>query len=344
MMGKLTTWEFASGGADITQSYFPSARNPWNPAHTPAGSSSGSGAALAAGLVAGALGTDTGGSIRGPAAANGITGLKPTYGRCSRYGVFPMSWSLDHTGPMARSVEDVAMMLNVLAAYDPLDPHSATEPVQDYMVGLDLPIKGLRLGLPTPDYFEGCDPEVIAALETAADTLAAQGATVVEVTMPSQDLARGVGMLGMVEAHAYHLPDLMETPGNFGPNLGQRLLSGGGYFASELIQGQRIRSLLKESLHQILLDADVILTPTQGKPAATMEVAARESGPRSGPSFTSLFNQTGLPSLSVPSGFSSDGLPLSLLISGRPFDEEMVLRVGQAYQSVTDWHLRHPEI
>lgn len=343
MLGKLSTHEFASGLTSENHP-FPPARNPWNTEHVPCGSSSGSGAALASGQTIGALGTDTGGSIRGPGSLCGIAALKPTYARCSHTGVFPRSWSLGHTSPMARSVEDVAMMLNVLAGYDPLDAHSATEPVQDYLQALDRPVKGLRLGLPTPDYLEGCDPEVIAALHAAAGALTEQGAVVVEVTMPSQELARGAMMLSAVEAHAYHRPDLLDTPGSFGPNLGQRFLAGGGYFASELIQGQRIRSLLTEHLHNVLREVDVILTPTQPKPAATMENAAKESGGRSGASFTGLYNMTGLPSLSVPSGFSSAGLPLSLLISGRPFDEATVLRVGHAYQRLTDWHLRHPDL
>jgi len=343
MMGKLTTWEFAMGGSDLLVSYLPSSRNPWDREHTPAGSSSGSGTALASGLVLGALGTDTGGSIRGPAALCGIAGLKPTLGRCSRTGVFPLSWSLDHTGPMTRTVEDCALMLNVLAAYDPLDAHSATEPAQDYTLTLKQPIKGLRVGLPAPEYFDGSDEEVIEALRAAVDVLVDLGAVVVEVEMPSQELARGAMMLSGVEAHAYHRPDLLETPENFGPALGQRFLAGGGYFASELIQGQRIRSILKEQMREVLLKADVVLTPTQGKPAATMAEAVVQRWGAPGLSYTSLFNQTGLPSLSIPNGFRG-GLPLSMLISGRPFDEATVLRVGHAFEQATDWHTRHPNL
>jgi aspartyl-tRNA(Asn)/glutamyl-tRNA(Gln) amidotransferase subunit A len=344
MLGKLGTHEFASGGGDITQSYYPAPRNPWNPAYSPAGSSSGSGAALAAGLVIGALGTDTGGSIRGPAAACGVAGLKPTLGRCSRTGLFPLSWSLDHTGPMARTVEDCALMLNALAAYDPLDAHSATEPAGDYTLALGRGVKGLRVGVPTPDYLDGCDHEVIVAFNRAADVLASEGAVLVEVTMPSHELARGAQMLSPVEAHAYHRFDLLDTPENYGPNLAQRHLSGGAYFASELIQGQRIRSLLKEQMHAILLDTDVVITPGAPKPAQTMEEAAAATRRRTATSFTSLFNHTGLPSLAIPDGFSADGLPLSLMISGRPFDEATVLRIGHTYERATDWHQRHPTL
>ena len=151
-------------------------------------------------------------------------------------------------------------------------------------------------------------------------------------------------MVSPVEAHAYHREDLLDSPWNFGPNLAQRFLSGGAYFASELIQGQRIRSILKEDLHQILLNVDVVITPSAPKPAQPMEKAASDARRRSGPSFTSLFNITGLPALSIPMGFSSDGLPLSLQIAGRPFDEATVLRAGYAYESATDWHRRHPEL
>jgi aspartyl-tRNA(Asn)/glutamyl-tRNA(Gln) amidotransferase subunit A len=340
MLGKTTTWEFAGGGSDITHSYFPSARNPWDRTRSPYGSSSGSGAALAAGLVAGALGTDTGGSIRFPAAACGVAGLKPTYGRCSRWGVFPAAWSLDHTGPMARSVEDCALMLNALAGYDPKDPASATEPVQDYTLTLKEPIAGLRVGLPSPDYFDGAGDEVVSALMTAVAVLRDLGAVITEVQLPD----RSGGYLSP-EGHAYYRPDLLDTPEMFGPNLAQRHLMGGAYFASEFIQVQRIRSIVKEQLRQVLLDVDVVVMPALAQPAETMEEASKYPvADRGCPSFARQFNQAGLPSLSLPDGFSRDGLPLSLMISGRPFDEATVLRTGYAYQSATDWHLRHPSL
>jgi aspartyl-tRNA(Asn)/glutamyl-tRNA(Gln) amidotransferase subunit A len=340
MLGKLTTWEFAGGGADITHSYFPSARNPWDRTRSPYGSSSGSGAALAAGLVAGALGTDTGGSIRFPAAACGVSGLKPTYGRCSRWGVLPAAWSLDHTGPMARSVEDCAIMLNALAGYDPNDPASATEPVQDYTLALNHPIKGLRVGLPAPEYFDGADREMTAALNGAIDVLRDLGAVVVEVELPD----RAGGYLSP-EGHAYYRMDLLETPERFGPNLAQRHLMNGAFFASEFIQVLRLRSMVKEQLRWVLLDVDVVVMPTMARAAETMEEAAKYPvADRGCPSFARQFNQAGLPSLSIPNGFSADGLPLSMMISGRPFDEATVLRVGHAYQGVTDWHTRHPAI
>ena len=340
MLGKLATWEFAGGGADITHSYIPSARNPWDRTRSPYGSSSGSGTALAAGLVTGALGTDTGGSIRFPAAACGVTGLKPTYGRCSRWGVFPAAWSLDHTGPMARTVEDCAIMLDALAGYDPRDPASATEPVQDYTIGLNRSIKGLRIGLPAPNYFDGADPEIVAALNAAVDVLRDLGAVVKEVRLSD----RAGGYISP-EGHAYYRTDLLETPAMFGPNLAQRHLLNGAYFAIEFLQILRLRSIVKEELHHLLLEVDVVVMPTMARPAETMEVAAANPvADRDCPSFARQFNQAGLPSLSLPNGFSSEGLPLSLMISGRPFDEATVLRAGHAYQQATDWHRRHPNV
>ena len=339
MLGKLTTWEFAGGGADITQSYFPSSRNPWDTTRSPYGSSSGSGAAVAAGLVCGALGTDTGGSIRFPAAACGVAGLKPTYGLCSRWGVFPAAWSLDHTGPLARTVEDCAIMLNALAAYDPNDTASVAAPAEDYTLSLGHSIAGLRVGLPGPDYFEGCHAEVVGALNTSVDVLASLGAVVTAVTMPERS------SFITVEGHAYHRTDLLEAPALYGSNYRQRVLGSGLYFASEYLQALRQRSLLKERMREILLNVDVIVMPTLPMPAQTMEEAAKSPvGAPMNLSFARLFNQTGLPSLSIPNGFSSDGLPLSLLISGRPFADATVLRVGHAYEQATDWHVRHPNL
>jgi aspartyl-tRNA(Asn)/glutamyl-tRNA(Gln) amidotransferase subunit A len=200
------------------------------------------------------------------------------------------------------------------------------------------------VGLPAPEYLEGTDSEVLAALNQAVDVLRGLGAVVVEVTLPAHDTARGAMLMSALESFAYQRDDLLETPGGFGANLAQRFLSGGTYFASEYIQAQRLRSMIKEEVRQILLDVDVIVSPTQPKPASLMEDAVKEAGRRTGPMFTSLYNQTGLPSLSLPNGFSADGLPLSLMISGRPFDESTVLQVGHAYQQATDWHRQHPSI
>jgi aspartyl-tRNA(Asn)/glutamyl-tRNA(Gln) amidotransferase subunit A len=184
----------------------------------------------------------------------------------------------------------------------------------------------------------------MAAYNTAVETLLGLGGIVREVNMPPSELIRPTAMLSVMEAHAYHRDDLIDTPWNFGPSLAQRFTAGGTFFASEMIQAQRMRSLLKEHLRQILLDVDVVLTPTLLTPAPTMEDAAADAARRRSPSYMALWNQVGLPSLSVPSGFSSSGLPLSLQISGRPFDEATVLRAGHAYQGATGWHKRHPDL
>src|SRR5712691_5581480 len=215
MLGKLITHEFAFG-IQFPGHRFPPARNPWNPEHIPGGSSSGSGAALAAGLVAGSLGSDTGGSIRGPAAFSGIVGLKPTYGRCSRAGVVTLSWTLDHTGPMARSVEDCAYLLQALAGHDPLDPASSRAPVADYVGALGRSIRGLRIGVPRDFFFDGADAEVVRAFEDAMTTFRGLGADVRDVTIPSIWDAPSFMVIMASEAFAYHERDLRDRPHLYG--------------------------------------------------------------------------------------------------------------------------------
>jgi aspartyl-tRNA(Asn)/glutamyl-tRNA(Gln) amidotransferase subunit A len=340
MLGKTTTWEFASGSGDLLHSFFPSARNPWDTSRSPAGSSSGSGAALAAGLVVGALGTDTGGSIRSPAAVCGVTGHKPTYGLCSRFGVFPLAWTLDHTGPMARTVEDCAVMLTALAGYDPRDPASARVPVTDYAVGLGRGVRGLRLGVPGEAHVAGVDPEMLAAMRAAVEVLHGLGMVVREVELPAP-----LGGNFAVEGHAAYRDDLLASPEGFGPRLLARMLAGGAYFASEYLQQQRLRALLQAALREVLLECDVIIGVTRPRPALLMEEeAAGAGGSGGGPTARSLFNLSGLPSLTVPAGFNRDGLPLSIMLSGRPFDDATVLRAGHAFQQATDWHTRHPDV
>src|SRR5436309_15420640 len=341
MMGKLITHEFAFG-IQLPGHRFPAAKNPWHPDHIPGGSSSGSGAALAAGLVHGATGSDTGGSIRGPAAFCGITGLKPTYGRCSRAGVMTLSWSLDHTGPMARTVEDCAYLLEALAGWDPTDPASSREPVGDYVTPLGRGVRGLRVGVPREFFFEGIDVEVEKAFEQALAMLRQLGASVQDVQIPSIQAAGANMVIMLSEAFAYHEHDLRMHPERFGEILRERLLAGGLITASEYVQAQRLRARLRGEMADVLHTVDVLATPTSPKPAPTFTaVYDPEYGfPRGN---TSPFNLTGLPALAVPCGFSSSGLPLSIQITGRPFDEATVLRVGHTYEQATDWHTRHPK-
>jgi len=328
MLGKLITHEFAWGIQSPGHRFKP-ALNPWNPAHIPGGSSSGSGAALAAGLCAGALGTDTGGSIRGPASFSGIAGLKPTYGRCSRAGVASLSWTLDHTGPMARSVEDCAYLLQTLAGHDPLDPASSRAAVGDYVGALGGPVRGLRIGVLRDYFFDGADAEVSAAFESAMAVLRGLGAEVTDVAIPHIWDSSSFMVIMASEAFAYHERDLREHPELYGDLLRDRLMSGGLYTGAEMLD--------------LLGTVDLLATPTSPKPAPTFQLMwdTTLGFPRSN---TPPFNLSGLPALALPDGFSSTGLPISLQLTGRPFDEATVLRAGHAYQQSTDWHRRRPPV
>jgi len=342
MLGKLITHEFAFG-IQFPGHRFPAARNPWDLERMPGGSSSGSGVALAAGMAFGALGSDTGGSIRGPASLCGIAGLKPTYGRCSRAGVLTLSWTLDHTGPMARTVEDCAYLLQALAGYDAADPASSREPVPDYVAPLGRGVRGLRVGVPREYFFEGIDPEVEKGFEQALATLRQLGATVEDVQIPSIQSAGAFMAIMLAEAFAYHERDLREHPERFGELLRERLTAGALITGSEYVQAQRIRARLLADMSAVLRRVDVLATPTSPKPAPTFAtVYDPDYGfPRGN---TGPFNMTGLPSLAVPCGFTATGLPISIQISGRPFDETTVLRVGHTYEQATDWHKRHPSV
>jgi len=342
LMGKLITHEFAFG-IQFPGHRFPAARNPWNLDHVPGGSSSGSGAALAAGLVHGATGSDTGGSIRGPAAFCGIVGLKPTYGRSSRAGVLTLSWTLDHTGPMARTVEDCAYLMQPFAGHDPADPASSRAPVGDYVAALGRDVRGLKIGVPRNYFFDGVDAEIVQAFEEAMATLKRLGAEVRDVRIPTMDAAHSFLLILLAEAYAYHERDLREHPELYGEVLRERMMAGALVTAAEYTQAQRIRAQICAETAGVLREVDVLATPTTLKPATPFAVAHDpELGfPKSnmGP-----FNITGLPTLALPCGFSPTGLPLSLQLAGRPFEEEMVLRVGHAYEQATPWHTRRPAV
>jgi aspartyl-tRNA(Asn)/glutamyl-tRNA(Gln) amidotransferase subunit A len=341
-MGKLITHEFAFG-IQFPGHRFPAARNPWNLDHVPGGSSSGSGAALAAGLVAGATGSDTGGSIRGPAAFCGIAGLKPTYGRASRAGVLTLSWTLDHTGPMARTVEDCAYLLQPLAGHDPADPASSRAPVGDYVAACGRDVRGLRVGVPRNYFFEGVDAEIVQAFEEAMGVLRGLGAEVRDVTIPSLAATHSFLLILLAEAYAYHERDLRERPQLYGEVLRERFQAGGLVTAAEYTQAQRLRAQICAETAGVLRDVDVLATPTTPKPATAFAVA---HDPEFGVPRSNMppFNITGLPTLALPCGFSPAGLPLSLQLSGRPFAEETVLRLGHAYEQATPWHTRRPQV
>ena len=342
MLGKLTTHEFAFGIQFPGHRFLP-AHNPWNLDHIPGGSSSGSGAALAAGLTVGALGSDTGGSIRGPAAFCAIVGLKPTYGRVSRAGVVTLSWTLDHAGPMTRTVEDSALMLQALAGYDPADPASSREPVPDYTATLRQGISGLRVGVPRDYFFHDVKPEVADAFESAMGTLRRLGAEVRDVRIPSIWTAPAFMVIMLTEAFAYHARDLRERPHLYGEVLREKLMAGALFTGDEYVQAQRLRARLRGDMHQALTEVDVLATPTTPGTAPAFSTVLDPNFPFARSNMPP-FNMAGLPALALPCGFAPNGLPISLQLAGRPFDEATVLRTGHAYEQATEWHRRRPPV
>jgi aspartyl-tRNA(Asn)/glutamyl-tRNA(Gln) amidotransferase subunit A len=346
LLGKLAMHEFALGGPDPTCG-FPLARNPWNLDHIPGGSSSGSGTAVAAGLCMGSLGSCTGGSIRGPAAYSSIVGLKATYGRVSRYGVVPLSWSLDHCGPMTWTVEDSALMLQAIAGYDPKDPTSSQAPVPDYTATLGGSIKGLTIGVPRHFFFADdprIDRDVLSTVDQALRILEELVAHIQEVTIPTLDYSGAAQPAIMLsEAFAYHEQNLRTKPEAFGEMVRARFRTGGLFSSADYVQAQRVRNVLKRQCAEVLRQVDVLASPTMSSPApAFSEMDAMTTARR--PSFTGPYNLTGMPAISVPCGFTPSGLPVGLQIAGKPFDEPTVLRVAYAYEQQARWFDQRPPI
>jgi aspartyl-tRNA(Asn)/glutamyl-tRNA(Gln) amidotransferase subunit A len=351
-LGKLNMHEFAFGPEGLNPHYG-TAWNPWdaNTHRICGGSSSGSGAAVAAGLCAGTLGSDTGGSIRIPAALCGITGLKPTYGRVSRAGVLPLAWSMDHVGPMCRSAADCALMLNVIAGYDPRDPSTSVLPVPDFTAALTGEVKGLQVGVLRSFFLESTGVALRQAVEEAVRTLEGLGAVAREVNLASATLAPGASYAVLSpEAYAYHERWLRERPQDYGDDVRERLRVGAFVAASDYLKGQRARGILRDEVNAALGEVDVLVCATTpivatsvGQTEVTVEhstVPVRASLIR----YTRPFNLTGHPAASIPCGFTAAGLPVGLQIVGRAFDEATVLRVADAYQRATDWHKRRPPI
>ena len=342
LLGKLTMHEFALG---FPASLYESPRNPWNLDHVTGGSSSGSGAGIAAGTCMGTLGSCTGGSIRGPASYCGIVGLKPTYGRVSRHGVLPLSWSLDHVGPMTWTVEDTAHMMQAIAGRDPNDPTSSTEPVPDYAASLREDVSGLVIGVPRHYFFDssaGADAEMLAAVDKALSELEGLGARVEEVTIPSLDLAGPANWLIMMsEAYAYHKANLAAQPENFGPVVRHRFYIGGLFSSGEYVMAQQARTRIRREFAEVMQRVDLIGCPTMLGPAPVFDTFDPSSVVL-GRSFTAPFNETGMPAISVPCGFTESGLPLGLQLAGRPFEEETVIRAGYTYQQHAGWYKQRP--
>ncbi|MPY95640.1 MAG: Asp-tRNA(Asn)/Glu-tRNA(Gln) amidotransferase subunit GatA [Acidimicrobiia bacterium] len=331
-IGKTHTHEFAFGVVT------PTTRNPWDTERVPGGSSGGTGAALAAGEILLGLGTDTGGSIRIPASLCGVAGIKPTYGRVSRAGVTSLSWSLDHAGPLARTVRDVAIGLGNLAGYDRRDPATVDVAVPDYLDGIEGGVAGLRVGVPRNHYFDPCAPAVAAAVHALAERLEGEGARLVPVTLPDTELYTAVLFAVLLpEASAYHQAMLRERGERYGVDVRLFLEAGELVLATDYVRALRIRSRIQQGWKQVFGDVDVLIAPTTGATAARsgdatvdvgggvalplLEAYVRTSAPA---------NLTGLPAASVPAGFDDLGLPIGAQFIGRPFDEATVLRVARA--------------
>jgi aspartyl-tRNA(Asn)/glutamyl-tRNA(Gln) amidotransferase subunit A len=344
LLGKNATWEFAHGGPswDVL---FPPARNPWNTDHSPSGSSSGSAAAVAAGLAPVSLGTDTGGSLRSPAAACGVAGLKPTYGRVSRRGIVPNCFSHDHGGPLAWTSRDLALILAVIAGHDPHDPSSAVRQVPDYVAALTGNVEGLVIGVPWRWLEDELPPSPAtrAAFDAALGVFEALGAHIREVSLPPiLDYHATMKVIAVSELFAIHGRDLRTRPELFGQSLRYRIIAGGLVRAEEYLVAVRARTALARAMQDALATVDVIMLPTS-EPAGTLQ-PVHPASTFTNPSYTSPFNVAGNPALSVCSGFDAAGLPFSLQIVGRLFDEMTVLRAGDAYERVTPWRQRRPAL
>jgi aspartyl-tRNA(Asn)/glutamyl-tRNA(Gln) amidotransferase subunit A len=339
VVGRTHSHEFALGVVT------PQTRNPWRPDRIAGGSSGGSAAAVAVGTCFLGLGSDTAGSIRIPAALCGTVGLKPTYGRVSRTGVTPFSWSLAHAGPLTRTVEDAALAMNLMAGYDPSDSGSVDVPVPDFAAGLGRDVAGTTAGVPVNYFTEHVDPEIRIAVEAACARLAALGVRLREVRLPMTDemMATQFGIM-LPEAASYHQQMLREHGDLYTDDVRQALQAGLSVLATHYLGAQRRRTIIRQQWRELFDDIEVLIAPTV--PVAAMDAAKPEvtwpDGVTEGPAeayirFSAPANLTGLPALSVPCGFTTAGLPIGLQVLGRPFDEATVLRVGHAYQAAADW-------
>lgn len=351
IVGKTNQHEFAWGGTSDNPHYG-AVRNPWNTDRFPAGSSGGSGAAVASRCCHGALGTDTGGSVRLPAAVNGVVGLRPTIGRVSNFGVIPLAWSMDTVGPMTRTVEDNARMLNVMAGYDPLDHGSADVGTVDYTADLNRGVDSIRIGV-VPDYFfYHLQAPVHDRVREALSTLERVGASVVDVKIGNIHGNISAQLtIESAEPSAYHQRWLRERADDYGHDVRVLLEVGELLLATHYIQAQRYRNVLRAEFLDAFKDVDVFICPTlpfTATPVGDMSVVIKEGQPEDMLSaimqFTGVPSLTGLPSLNVPCGFDDDGLPVGMQIIGRPFAEATLYRVGAAFQAETDFHLRTPEL
>jgi len=373
ILGIVNMDEFAFGSSCETSYYGPT-YNPWNLECVPGGSSGGSAAAVAADEATWALGSDTGGSIRQPASFCGIVGLKPTYGRVSRYGLIAFASSLDQIGPLTKDVRDCAMLMNIIAGYDNRDSTSVNEPAPDYTKALVNDVRGLKIGIPKEAFVEGLDSQVRQSVEEAINLLKKMGAIIKEVTLPhtpyavatyyivataeaSSNLARFDGVRFGLRAtpskvRKNALVDMYEETRakGFGDEAKRRIMLGtyalsSGYYDAYYLRGQKVRTLIKNDLDEVFKDCDVIMTPTS--PTVAFKVGEKLSDPLSmylSDIYTIPANLAGIPAISIPCGFSKSGLPIGFQLMGKAFDEEMLLRVSYTYEQNTQWHLKKPNL
>ena len=344
ILGKTNTHEIALGVTGVNPHYG-AVKNPWDQTRITGGSSSGSAAAVAGGMCLAALGTDTGGSIRIPASLCGVVGLKPTYGRISTRGVLPLSWNLDHVGTLTRTARDAAMLLQVLAGFDPHDPASADVPVDDYLAHLEEDAKGWRVALGVGEYVEASDPEVWAGLQSAAQCFKELGAQVEKVDLSwIADLAQANTRMTQADGAAFHRERLASHPDWFGADVLQRLQTGAALTSTEYALARRTQAEGRRRFEMFFTRYDILLLPTTPIPAPPIEGTGAIEAARQLTRFTSPFNLTGLPALSLPSGFSGNGLPLGLQIVSRHWGEARVLLAGHAFEQSTGWNLRRPDL
>jgi aspartyl-tRNA(Asn)/glutamyl-tRNA(Gln) amidotransferase subunit A len=348
IVGKVQTHEFAYGPTTVNEFAGPS-RNPWNPDHVPGGSSGGSAIAVATGMCLGATGSDTGGSIRHPSAFCGVTGLKPTYGLVSRRGIFSLSWSLDHAGPITRTVDDTAFMLQVMAGFDPLDPGSIQVPIPDYIAGVGQAPEALRVGIPREHFFDLVDDEVRAAFEASLRSFEAFGWRIEEVSIPKVRYALGAELAIInAEASSYHREMMRIHADDVSSDVRKELDSGMVILATDYILGQRVRRIIAQEFRDAFQKVDILATLTIPIPAPRIDQSDVDIAGQTVSVLSAIWhntypaNLTGSPSLCLPCGFTKGGLPVSLQLIGRNFDELTLLRAGHRFQLETDWHTRTP--
>jgi amidase len=347
MVGKL---QMTEGAYAVHHPEITAPANPWHADHWPGVSSSGSGVATAAGLCYGAIGTDTGGSIRFPSGANGLTGLKPTWGRVSRHGVLPLADSLDHVGPMTRSAADAGAMLGAMAGIDPEDPTTLEAPVPDYLAGIEQGIRGLRIGFDPRFIYDVCEPDTVAVIDDARKVLADLGARVSEVSLPSKmlpmskDWAKFCG----VETAVAHDKTYPARAKEYGPVLADLIDTGRKVDVLELMRIYHARLVFQGQLRKLFKEVDLLLVPVHpfGNPSAAQldEVFARPGGIDDVLRFTAPFDMSGSPTITMPGGFNGAGLPIGFQLVGRHVEEDLLVRAAHAYQGATDWHRRHPTL